>query len=170
MAVRIGTKFHSVIADANAEWKVTAKLGRGVWEATCIDEDYGGSTQAFRTGDIKASQAIDKMFADNRRSHEGFYADLTVGETIHYFNGFTEFVRCKVVEEGGENRLMPVALVGDWTHHSEYHRKKIERRESFTPNVSCIYEAPSYARKSGPDPREMEPVEFLGQLSLAGVG
>lgn len=191
MAVRIGTRFHAVLADANVEWRVTAKLGRGVWEATCIDEDYGGSTRAFRAKDIEAAKAIDKMWADNRRKHGDFYAGLKVGQIVHYFNGFKEFVRCEVVEgtkedmealaicqaerdrAKAEKMLKPIALVGEWREWDlrpdSYHVRGIEEGRPFKPNVTCIYEAEDYAaRKRSIDPRGLEPIKLTGgQLKLA---
>lgn len=188
MKVKIGTKFRSALADSNPLWEVTRKLGRSVWEATVvnepfeyegrlIDSDFVGTTRAFRARDITASLKTEALWAGLRKKHDDYYAGLKPGEIVHYDDGFQAYVRCEVVEDGGENKLRPIALVGEWKSYDlgpdAYFPRKIEAGDDlFRPNVSTIYEASGSvaSKRAKTNPAELEPIRLTGQqLSLGAL-
>jgi hypothetical protein len=188
-AVKIGTRFHAVVADGNPLWEVTRKLGRGVWEATVVNEpievrgvtfdsDYAGITRAYRTREIVASIEYEAAWKRMLQTHEDYYAGLELGSVVHYHNSFGQFVRCKVVDgvdkDGVEGRMLhPIALVGPWRSYDlgpdAYYPRMIAEDRLLKPNASTVYENPDASvTKSETDPREMEAINLTGeQLSLA---
>jgi len=96
--VRLGTTFYYAIADSRPKWKVTRKVAKNAWEAQCQDsEDYGGTVKLFSTKEIQASKGMDDFWSDHQRKHEDFYSTLTVGDTVHYYDGKDHYVECEVV-------------------------------------------------------------------------
>lgn len=155
----IGTTFHSVYADGNPLWRVTKKVGPNAWKAVCDDEDWGGTVKLFSTKEIENHKNFEKHIDDVGNEQERFYNSLKVGKTVHYCNGFSQFVECTVVLKDGKKVLQPVALKGNWQKwelpyrqndgliHLGYHATKITNRETFTPNYTTILEAPMSAYK-----------------------
>jgi len=171
MTIKRGTLFRYVIADCNALWKVKRKSGREAWVAVVVNEpveiggrmydsDYAGTERAFLAKDIEHVLRVTAAFEAMRHEGDDFYASLKAGETVHYHNGFGEYVRCIVVAgEDGKHALREAALVGEWSAYNlkpdSYHAKKIASGEPFKPSASNIYEH----CKAGPfDPRGMAPV------------
>jgi len=160
----IGVTFHSSYADGNPLWKVVRKVGPSAWEAVCEDEDWGGTVKLFSTKEIKGIKSYEKTWKENGNEYDDYYASLKVGQTVHYCNGFKEFVECVVVQKDGKNVLQPVALKGEWQKwdlpHRQpdglislgYHAKQIVNKETFTPNYTSIVECPqSGYRKVSPE-------------------
>jgi hypothetical protein len=159
------------------------------WEAICDGEDYGGTVKLFSSREINASVGIDKMWQEKGNEHDEYYASLKEGQTVHYCNGFKEFVECVVVEKSGKNVLQPVAIKGEWRKwdlpyrqpdgliHLGYHAKMIINKETFTPNYTCIVECPQTAYKNvsaetlANMPRINLEVSPMGarQLQIAGI-
>lgn len=157
-----GTTFRSSYADSNPLWKVIKSKGRGVYlceivnepieyDGRKIDSDWAGTQKAFLSTEIRASIGMANLFGSIANEHEQFYKNLREGQTIHYHNGFDNWVRCTVVKKDGENVLKPVALVGAWKHDIpvrrpdgtmsySYYPEKIAKGETFTPNASNLFE------------------------------
>jgi len=173
-----GMTFRSHYADANPLWEVKKSRGQGIWICEIIDcADYSGVTKPFTREDILRCAAMEDLWNDLGNDHDSFYASLTPGQIIHYNNGFNNFVRCEVVTEDGENKLKPIALVGEWRNHDlpkrhvdgsidyGYYPSMIlgikygsEARESFTPNFTSIHEAKP--REGDIDPTNLEPLDL----------
>ncbi len=174
-----GTKFHSIIADANPEWEVTRARGRGVWEAKCLGEDYRGEIRIFTRAQVQQSLGMAQFFAKNASDHDKFYSGLTLGAIVHYSHSFGEFVRCEVVmgttayDKKPHKCLKAIALVGTWKEwdlprrrpdgriDSGYSAKSVMTGECLEPNFTNIYESglPS-ARMAGVDPRCLPPIDL----------
>lgn len=166
------TTFHSVYADSNACWRVKRKEGRN-YRCRIEDDnpDYGGTEKIFSPEEIRGSIGMSNLFQGLADSHDAFYKALTPGQTIHYHNSFNQWVRCEVVAEGGENKLRPVALVGEWRSHdlpkrmrngeiyNGYHAEQILKGETFAPNASNLFEA-GYKPKNGVDPTTLTPISL----------
>lgn len=171
-SVNVGTTFTYNYADANPTWTVVGARGRGTWDCRIEEDlDYAGATKVFSTEEILSARnlaaAIDSMMSD----HDTFWASRSVGEVLHYHNGFGQFVRGEVVEVEGEKLLLPTSLVGNWTpadlaHYHvidgtpvvPYYCRKIMESEPFQPNYSYIYEADNTMSDREADPRSMLPL------------
>ncbi len=172
------TTFHSSFADANPEWIVREKRGRGTWIAEVINcPDYSGHRSAFTTEQIERSIGMTNFWGKLADAGAKFYAGLTVGSIVHYNSGFNSFVRCKVMED---KQLLPIALVGNWQScdlpqrmndgsiYDGYHVDKIKKGTVFQPNASNIYEYTILQKKGSQpigfnpdnDPRNMIPLTF----------
>jgi hypothetical protein len=164
-----GDRFRRPLADASVLFEVTSLAGRGVWRCVAVNEpwehdgktypsDHAGEVHAFTTAQIAAALTHARYAAESRAAQEAFYAGLTLGQTVHYFNMRRAVVRCVVARDGDKHVLRPVGLVGDWHYGSDhYYRSKIARGETFTPHHSCIFESPSCAYR-GFDPTAVAPV------------
>lgn len=160
--VKIGTEFREAITDCNALWRVTSKVARGVWEVTVVNEpwecggetydsDYAGTRRVYRTSDIVRILTWEASVARMMKAHEDYYAALELGSTIHYHNGFGQFVRCDVVvgvdKDGVEGRMLrSIALVGAWSdldlRVDSYHVRQIAEGSLMKPNAGNLYENP----------------------------
>lgn len=175
------TTFRSTYADSNALWKVIRKEGRnyrcqienerieidGKW----YDGDYAGQQKIFSPEEILGSIGMSKLWQGLADKHDDFYASLKPGQIIHYNNGFDNWVRCEVVRDGGENKLKPIALVGEWREydlprrmrdgsiHNGYHADKIITGETMTPNASNLFEAGCKPR-NGINPNTLSPISL----------
>ena len=181
-SVQPGMTFRSAYADGNPLWKVVEARGRGTWLCEIVNEpieyngrvigsDFAGTRKAFLTGEITRSVNMAKMFENLHDEHASFYANLKVGQTVHYHNGFNTWVRCTVVRDGNENKLKPVALLGPWARYDLAHRnqdgtlaegyyvKKIRTGELFTPNASNLFEA-GCKPGDGIDPNTLSPLDL----------
>jgi hypothetical protein len=143
------TKFRSSYADANPEWLVIEKRGRGTWIAEVIDcPDYAGAKQAFTTEQIEGSRGMSRMFAKLVSDSDKFLDNLATGSFVHYRNS-GNYVRCQVT---ADKQLLPVALVGDWRPYDlprraangeiyyGYHVDSIRNKKTFRPNANHLYE------------------------------
>lgn len=101
---------------------------------------------------------------------DDYYSTLQVGQVVHYNNGDKSFVRCETVDDDGEMKLKPVAMVGEWSKHYlpmrrlngsiclSHYPKMIAEGEYFTPHTSCIYEHMDH--KGNYDPRNLPAVDL----------
>lgn len=177
------TTFRSIYADSNALWKVIRKEGRNYRcqieneqieiDGKMYDGDYAGQQKIFSPEEILGSIGMSKLFDGLAKNHDNFYANLTPGQTIHYQNGFDQWVRCEVVITGddGEKKLKPIALVGEWREHdlpkrmrdgsiyNGYHANQIIKGETMTPNASNLFEAGCKPR-NGIDPTTLVPISL----------
>lgn len=169
--VTIGTTFSYHYADANPTWTVIAARGGDTWDCRIEEDlDYTGASKVFSTQEIQSSRnltaAIDNMMSE----HDTFWSTRTIGEVLHYHNGFGQFVRGEVVVGYGEKVLLPTALVGNWREYDlaryendgspivPYYCRKIMEREPFQPNYTNIYEADNTLSEREADPRSMTPL------------
>jgi len=176
------TTFRSHYADSNPLWKVLSKRGRDTWlceiqnepieiDGKLYDSDWSGQQKAFLTKEINASIGMSNFFDQLGNEHDRFYASLKPGQTVHYHNGFQSWVRCTVVVKDGQNVLLPIALVGNWSKidlpkrlqdgsiRLGYHCEKISNGETMTPNASNIVEHTCKPR-DGVDPSKLAPIDL----------
>lgn len=187
--IEAGTEFRHVRADSNPLWRVTRRVGRGIYEAVCINEpveingesydsDFAGEVDVFKADTIRRAMGLRAVFQNLESRDRDFYDGLAVGTIVHYHNGFGQFVRCEVVRYEDQMALLPVALVGHWQ------RIDLPRRNAagdigystgghffgiasnpFTPwrpSTSCVYEAPdavANVRRHG-DPAGMPVIDL----------
>jgi len=167
----IGTKFRYSYADANPLWEVKSRKGN-LYSCYIVDcPDYSGVTKCFSAAEIRSQQNWDRNLNALMNDHDKYYANLKVGQVVHYHNAFGAYVRCEVVRDGVENKLKPIALVGDWSVHSLPRRERngsiyygtyasdIINGHLFTPSYTCIYEVnPSKYKHS--DPRKLKAIDL----------
>jgi hypothetical protein len=180
--IKPGTTFRSVIADCNALWKVLKRQGTNAYlcevinepqeyDGRIFDSDYAGHQDLFQREHIFGSINMKNIFAELGNKHDGFYANLTPGEIVHYSSSHGRYVRCTVTSE---QELLPIALVGEW-YDWEYkislsesneplipsQVKRIIEKETMTPNYSNIYESPGFPTKPHDlDPRKEKPLKL----------
>jgi hypothetical protein len=143
------TKFRSSYADANPEWLVIEKRGRGTWLAEIVDcPDYSGTQAAFTTEQIEGSRRMSSMFSKLVSDSDKFLDNLATGSFVHYRNS-GNYVRCQVT---ADKQLLPVAIVGEWAPYDlprrmadgeiyyGYHVDSIRNKKTFRPNASHLYE------------------------------
>jgi len=181
--VAVGMKFRATYADGNPLWEVTRKSGRSAWVCVCVNEpfehdgrkfdsDFAGTERAFLSKEILASAAYAAMFDNLHNESDAWWASRKVGETLHYHNAFGKFVRGIVVEQDGEKKLCPTALVGKWDDydlpqrrpdgsiHLGYHAEKIQEKDAWQANSGCMYEAdPGRLNRYG-DPSKMDAIDL----------
>lgn len=188
MTVRVGTKFHSVLADSNAKWEVIGSRGGGAWDCVVTEDnvDYVGTRKVFGTEEIAAAVAFDKALRRYVKTSDSWWDQRTVGETLHYHNGFGEYVRGIVVNRDGQKKLMPTALVGKWSSRDlpcrrddgtvtyGYHVKKIrfpDGDSSWQPSTSCIWEHPDFSPPAAVhrgDPTTMPEIDLSDPPAFEG--
>lgn len=134
---------------------------------------------------VKSSRALADMFA----GADDWFDGLAVGSTVHYHDGFGEYVRCEIAVGNpdnlrdyagrvdasliGKNVLQPVALVGNWksvsrrdertgeAHYDSHAEAIIAKRGAWRPSDSCVFEAPGFARTGKvADPTCMDPIDL----------
>ncbi len=117
-------------------------------------------------------------FVQQRDRQAAFFAKMddwwnrqTVAATVHYSNGFGQYVRGVIVIQNGEKKMRPIALVGNWhardlvTRRADgsinygYHAKKIIDGESFQPSASNMVENPDF-RLSGAHPSTLPAIDL----------
>lgn len=153
----------------------------------------GGETvRGYRLQDAQRDVEADRRWKaareERKRAFLAFYAGLSVGDTVHYHDGFGEFVRYEVVEapednagnmhrEGwqkGDKVLKPVALVGKWRMSDlgphNYHVRKVREGEVCRMgNLDNLYETSTRIQNEHADPRKMDPIVIKGQIELFGT-
>lgn len=162
------TKFRSSYADANPEWLVIEKRGRGTWIAEVIDcPDYKGAKRAFTTEQIEAAISWSNTINKVQDNSDKFFAQLTPGSFIHYRNS-GNWVRCQVT---ASHELLPVALVGNWPKYDlpkrmpngdiyyGYHADSIRDKKTFRPHASHLYEYQPMSYDTV-NPATLSPVNF----------
>jgi hypothetical protein len=180
--VSVGVTFRSTYADSNALWKVVSSRGRDwlceivnepfEFEGNTYDGDYAGSQKVFMTSEIARAIKFSNFFDQKMDEHHNFYANLHEGQTIHYHNGFGQWVRCVVVNQDGKNVLKSVALLGNW-HRSDlvrrlptgdicygYNAQKIIDGETMTPNASNLWENGCKGPPFSDDPTTLAPISL----------
>lgn len=178
--VTLGTKFFASVADGMAEFEVRKRRGNDTYECVAVDLDFQGTQKVYGGEEIRA--ALGRAAAHDRMAdaHTAFYEGLEVGATVHYHNGFGEYVRCEVVlnpNDGscpnaqGSKCLKEMALVGKWREYDlrvdGYHAKGVSEGRLFQAHATCIYENEDCSlSKREADPRGMEPCEIKGQTAL----
>lgn len=127
--------------------------------------------------DILASARHDEAVAKLSAKRAGWWAGLKVGATVHYDNGFGEFVRGVIVKHKGENKMRPTALVGGWKAHDLPKRmytgevicgtyasrlRGETENEPMQPNSANMFESPDYcgSGKGKADPAKMKPLDL----------
>lgn len=180
--VKIGTTFRSPFADSNPKWMVTASIGKGVWDCliTGDNPDYAGTTRSFRTRDIADALRWDNAISNTMAAHDKWWSAQMVGTTVHYHNGFQQFVRGEIaINAKGEKVMRPTALVGAWRDYDlprfiedgsiayGYYAKRIitQDYQDLQPNYTNMYESPGYRRGTGTnlpsvDPRDLTPLDL----------
>jgi hypothetical protein len=189
--VAVGVQFRSIIADCNALWEVYEKAGPGVWRAevvnepveingTMYDSDHVGTCDVFDEDQIARSLRAAAMWEGLADRRGDYFESLTVGDIVHYHNSFGQYVRCEVVrsEDGSENQLQPIALVGAWKPYdlpqrrangeisTPYHADKVlNRTGAWQPSDGCVYESPSFVKPRGEaesiDPTALDPIPLV---------
>ena len=171
------TTFSAAYADSISKWKVIRSLGARVWLCEIVansnEEEYTdwvGTQKSFLTEEILASISTEEMFCKSINENDAFFEKQTLGNILHYHNGFNQWVRCKVIERNGSKVLLPIALVGDWKPHDlpvrrqdgsifyGYHAESIINGKTFIPNISCIFECGCKSKKS--DPSQLQPISL----------
>jgi len=173
------TTFRSTYADSNALWKVISSKGKGIYlceivnepieiDGRTLDGDYAGVQKAFLREEILRSLNWQNLFENIHDESDKFYSNLSVDDIVHYNNGFSQYVRCKVVVEDNEKKLLPVALVGIWREYDLPHRringdiqygyypKQIMERISMRPNATNIWEF----KREGANPANLLPIDL----------
>lgn len=166
--INIGDNFRCAYADGNCLWTVLKKKAKDVYlceivnepfeyDGKILDSDYAGIQKVFLKKEIEFSLQRSAAIKSNQEEHDKFYKNLEIGSTVHYHNGFGNFVKCKVNKD---HKLVPFALVGGWRDYELPHRsidgeviypymcKLIINKESFKPNASNIYEFNHFSRKN----------------------
>lgn len=180
MTVKPGLTFRSGYADSNALWKVISHEGGRAWNCEIVDEpivlpggrtisgDYAGVVKPFMDEQIAAAIGQAEAISRIRDDHDFFYANLTDGQTIHYHNGFGQYVRCTVAD----GKLVPVAMVGAWRSYDlprrddrgtlvlSYYAEKIMYGEPMAPHASNLWEYPGFSRKGRPDPTDLDAIDL----------
>ena len=128
----------------------------------------GGSGRVDRTL-VERCIGMDDLWEESGDEHEAFYEGLTIGDIVHYHDGFSQFIRCEVVASTEEKSvcgkvLKPIGLVGEWFKHQPlsrgcYHVKQVLEGKAFTPHASNVYESPGYRSANG-DPTKLESIPF----------
>jgi hypothetical protein len=165
--VVVGTTFYSYFADGNPLWEVVKARGGNAWDCVIKSDDYSGTKKVFGTEEILRALETAKMWDNIASEHDTWWNSQEVGATVHYHNGFGQYVRGVIVEENGEKKMRCTALVGNWQdydlpridaagnlHLSHYVRRIVEGDgETMQPNYSNMVEAVGVREGKGEDPR-----------------
>jgi len=163
--IKIGTTFDAPLMDSTPEWTVTELIGDRVVIARTASDwlDAPNHEAAFKVEVVQASIAFRERMDCERQKSANFWDSVTPGDTLHYHNGFGEYVRCTVTRD---RNFQPIALVGSWSAHQDYYIMKIEDGTgAWRPHPSCIFEAPGFVaprhRDAPADPRPLAPLEYM---------
>lgn len=157
-----------------------------------IGDAYAASDitlRGLRVSDVRSMVKSSRALADMFAGADDWFDSLAPGSTVHYHDGFGEYVRCEVavgntdnlrgyagrVDESliGKNVLQPVALVGNWksvsrrdertgeAHYDSHAEAIIAGTGAWRPSDSCVFEAPGFARTGKvADPTHMDPIDL----------
>ena len=183
ITVKVGTTFNSHFADSNPTWRVVSSRGGNSWNCKVVSDDWEGRSKVFGTEEIVSAIRYARTLANLSESHDDWWNSRTYGETVHYHGGFGQFVRGIVVERDGEKKMLPVALVGNWsktdlpyrrhdgTVYYSYHVKKIrfpDDDSAMQPHESNMWESPSFSRRNVDDPSSLESIDLSDPAPLEG--
>jgi hypothetical protein len=186
-----GLQFRSVIADSNSLFQVVAREGRA-WLCEVQPEpepfehngvkfygDYVGEQKVFTAQEIRQRVAFASVFAERAAKDEQAREKLLVaGATVHYHNGIGQFYRCEVVDDGGELKLKPVAIVGRWREYATrgnimdngeisypHEARKVMDGELFVGRGDSSYESETYSepahKENRVDPTGLPAIEIV---------
>lgn len=181
--VKVNDTFTDTYADGMVRFTVIEKRTGDVWNCKVLqDMDWAGLERVYTTAQIEAAKARDASWRRSANDHDTWWGSRTVGEVVHYSNGFRQFVRGVIVETEGKLQMVPTALVGEWrTFDLPYYRKDgeidfkhypraINEKTPMQPNCSNMYEYPgSQSSRERFDPTDMlaidlTPVPLLPEL------
>lgn len=180
--VKIGTQFRSPVADENCLWRVVSKESANSWLCEVVDEpyviegtsypsDYAGTRDVFLTSAIERRVAFESLFAAAADEDETWWEAQEVGATVHYHNGFGQWVRGVIVEQDGRNMMRSTALVGDWREYdlprrdvlgnviAGYHARQILEGETLRPHAGNMFERGTVPAGKG-DPTTLAPLSL----------
>lgn len=179
-----GLHFHAPYADSNSRWKVVSKKAKDCWlceidnepfqlpDGQILEGEWNGTQRAFLVHEILHSKNLKEVFSQLHDLNENFYANLKIGQIVHYQNGFNQWIRCESIKTDEGKALLPLALLGDWqafdlpyrtkdgTVKLSYHVKQIFERKAFHPNASCIWEGNYYRRDNEVNPTTLSPISL----------
>ena len=113
----------------------------------------GAHMRGLTLADVRALVGQERAWQGIMDEHDAFISGLPLGAIVHYNNGFGQFIRCERVEGERGKRLMPIALIGNWSDYDlprrnvdgsvtlGYNAERIVNRDPFEPNYSSIWEA-----------------------------
>ncbi len=146
--------------------------------------DHSGNCQAhgysLDPGEVCPQQQLKQLLEEDDLHPEyaglspeaKWWAEQELGSTIHYHNGFGEYVRgVVVVLPDGQRGIKPLELVGNWDNsHAGYHAAKIlGDNPGWQPHISNIYEHPSFTDDRGVNPLTTVPFSKEELLEWAGA-
>ncbi len=189
-AIKPGTTFSYPHADSNSLFTVVEKRGADTYQCevkahpqhgTMID--WLGVKKVFGGEEIRGALNYSKTLSALSSRADNFWASRTVGEIVHYHNGFGQYVRGEIVATPDGMKMRPTALVGAWTHDLpkrgrngeviiSYHVKKIRAGELMSPNDGFMFESPNFSRPMGAsadfDPTKTEALDISDPAPLGG--
>lgn len=175
--IKLGTTFSYAHADSTSIFTVVEKRGDNTYQCEIkahpehgTQIDWLGTKKVFGGEEITRAIATSKLWDDFAKSADDFWRSCKVGEIVHYHNGFGQYVRGEIVRVDGENKMKPIALVGNWTHDLpkrridgtvgySYHVKKIRFPDSdspMRPSDSTMWESKNFSKPFGPN-RNFDP-------------
>jgi hypothetical protein len=174
------------VADGAALYIVTSARPLTVQWIDWMD-GYSAAAATIRglnRADIEAQIRYRRTLTNMFRQGDDWWAEQEIGATLHYHNGFGEYVRGEVVvltdgDRAGLKGIRPVALVGNWKPYDlpqrrpdgsvamGYHASKIVEGgpdAAWRPSDSCVYEAPRFVGPRGAgdpgDPRTLPALDL----------
>jgi len=144
----------------------------------------GATIRGFRLQDARVRVEAERRWKADQEAQERatqkFYEEH-LGKTVHYHDGFNQFIRCEVVRAAedvtdfnnikkGELCLKETALVGKWRSYDlrsdSIHMRGCREGRLMRPNLGNVYEFSKDLQKQKTDPRGMEPCVMQGQQDL----
>lgn len=164
------------VADGSAQYMLVEGSGRYGKRAFLIHLPYGdgynyGGIEHFPKADIIKKIEQQRAMAQIFRDRTDWWEARAVGETVHYHNGFGQYVRGEIVETAEGKVMKPTALVGPWAKsdlpnrridgevHYPYHARKIMEGETMKPNATNMFENPDHTDR-GVDPTKLDAIDL----------
>lgn len=153
-----GEIYRTPVADGYASYMFGDKGRSGILIHLPYGDAYESRDVSFLTkaaiiARLNSSKKMSSIFGTGPDSdHGGWWAARKIGETVHYNNGFGQFVRGVIMEVDGEKKMRSTALVGTWGAHDlprigpdgnlqeGYHVQKVREGEVMQPNFSNMVE------------------------------
>jgi hypothetical protein len=158
--VSVGMTFFAIYADSRPEWTVIKRRGNGAWDCVIKEDDWTGAKKVFGSEEILAAVREDTFFNNLVNATGDWWNQRKIGEILHYHNSFGQYVRGRVIDDNGEKKLQPIALVGPWKTYDlprrmadgsisyPYHAEKIiNQTGAWQPSHTNMFEHPDF---SGP--------------------
>ena len=172
-----GLRFHMALFDGTFVFETVAPRQNRFWDCKMVAVIDPGleirtELEVFRAPEILKAVRQDRE-ADARADEQAdYWGQRTVGETLHYHNGFGSYVRGTVQPDAeGQLGLRPESLVGAWAAYDlptrmasgritePYHVQSIREARVWRPHTSCIAEASTFVSPNGAqvirDPRAL---------------